>query len=108
MSASRYDPSSVFPEFRVDTPQGRFSVPAGLVRVRRSGVEFRGPEPLPLWSEMTVVLQAPAMDEPLRCKGVVVACEGSRHGGYAISLLFLEVPHGGEGPQQRASGAALF
>lgn len=108
MAASRYDASQVFPEFRVDTPQGRFSVPTGAVRIRRNGVEFRGPSPLPVWSEMTVVLQVPALGQPLCCRGVVVACDGTRHEGYVISLLFLDLPHGSEQQLRSVSGAALF
>jgi len=37
-------------------------------------------------------LQLPLNGKRLHCSGVVVSCEGSRHSGYQISMLFTSVP----------------
>jgi hypothetical protein len=71
-------------------------------------MEFRAPSPLPLWSELAVVLYLPVLGEPVRCTAVVVACDGTRHGGYSVSLLFLNLPHASERQLRLASGASLF
>lgn len=106
MSASRFDTGSLFPEFRVETPGEKFAVPAAAVRIRANGVEFRSPKPLSVWAEMTVCLTAGAADT-VCCSGVVVACDGTRHGGYVVSLLFLNLPQGSEQRLRRIAGAAM-
>ncbi len=58
------------------------------VRFRRNGIEFCSPVPLTPWIEMTVELESPRGGERVKCNGVIVACEGSRHQGYSISMLF--------------------
>lgn len=64
------------------------------VSVRKNGIEFRSPDPIPTWTELTVSLLAPRSTERIACKGVVVECAGNRHLGYLISLLFSELtPH---------------
>jgi hypothetical protein len=37
---------------------------------------------------MTVSLQSPLDGGQLSCHGVVVACAGSKHSGYHISMIF--------------------
>jgi hypothetical protein len=58
------------------------------VSVHKSGIEFHSPTPFTEWSEMTVSLQSPLDGSQLSCHGVVVACAGSKHSGYHISMIF--------------------
>jgi hypothetical protein len=37
---------------------------------------------------MTVALQSPRNDGRVQCSGVVIACSGSKHTGYHVSLVF--------------------
>jgi hypothetical protein len=37
---------------------------------------------------MTVALQSPRDDGRVQCSGVVIACSGSKHTGYHVSLVF--------------------
>ena len=78
-------------DFVVETYERRFVVPSSLVSIRPNGVEFRSPQAFPVWTEMTVDLSAPGQRSGVRGTGVVVACDGSRHVGYAVSLLFLNL-----------------
>lgn len=70
-------------------PQGkmRLSLSASGVKVRKSGIEFRANDPIPAWTELSLDLQYPDTKK-VHCTGVVVACEGNRHAGYLVSLLF--------------------
>ena len=43
------------------------------------------------WTEMVITLQLPLNGKRLHCSGVVVSCEGNRHTGYQISMLFTSV-----------------
>ncbi len=61
---------------------------ADKVSIHKSGIEFCSPTPFSEWSEMTVSLQSPADASRVSCHGVVVACTGSKHSGYHISMLF--------------------
>jgi hypothetical protein len=77
--------------FVVEAGHTCFTVAPAAVRIRPNGVEFRSPGPFPLWAEMTVTLQAPGGQGRIHCTAVVVACDGNRHWGYAVSLLFLNL-----------------
>jgi len=61
---------------------------ADKVSIHKSGIEFRSPTPFKEWSEMTVALQSPIAGSRVSCNGVVVACVGSKHSGYHVSMLF--------------------
>jgi hypothetical protein len=61
------------------------------VRIRKNGIEFRSTESIPVWAEMTVAMQTPADSKKVNFTGVVVACNGNRHSGYLVSLLFTSV-----------------
>ena len=61
------------------------------VQVRKNGIEFRHNEPITAWTEMTVSLQGPNPARKVNFTGVIVACSGSRHEGYLISMLFTHV-----------------
>lgn len=91
MSTSKADPFNIFRPVTFQGNQTRLALPQDAVRVRRNGVEFRSPEPIPVWAEMTVTLQTPFEGRRFSCTGVVVACEGNRHQGYAVSMLFLNL-----------------
>jgi hypothetical protein len=62
-----------------------------VLRVHKNGVEFRTPDPLPVWREMSVDLQPSNGGRKVRCTGVVVACQGSRHHGYLVSMVLLNL-----------------
>jgi hypothetical protein len=40
---------------------------------------------------MTVTLLSPGDTAKVHCTGVVVACDGNRHTGYAVSMLFMNL-----------------
>ena len=92
MAASRLDRSGFFqPDFVVHAGEQQFTLPAPAVRIQRNGIEFRSPASFPLWTEMTIALQAPGWAVPFECTGVVVACDGNRHRGYSVSVLFVNL-----------------
>ncbi|MDB6056515.1 MAG: hypothetical protein JWO95_359 [Verrucomicrobiales bacterium] len=64
------------------------TLPAHAVKVRKNGIEFRSFEPLETWTEMNLQLEVPGGEGKLECIGVIVACNGNRHAGYLISMLF--------------------
>ena len=64
------------------------TLPAHSVKVRKNGIEFRSYEPIETWTEMNLMLEVPGGERKLECTGVIVACNGNRHAGYLISMLF--------------------
>ena len=52
------------------------------------GLSFVRIRPSPPWTEMTVTLQSTRDSGRVNCTGVVVACNGNRHDGYAVSMVF--------------------
>ena len=91
MSTSKLDTSGVFQPVTVQGDQTQLSLPPDAVRFRKNGIEFRSPTPIPAWTEMTVTLQSPRDEKKVSCTGIVVACDGNRHTGYAVSMLFLNL-----------------
>jgi len=89
MSARRID-TRVFQPVTVQTQATQLDLPASAVRLRKNGIEFRTHSAIPQWTEMVITLQTPTTRR-LQCTGVVVACDGSRHSGYQISMLFTSV-----------------
>ena len=71
--------------------QTRLDLPAGAVRIRKNGIEVRTESAIPVWTEMTVAMQTPSSSKKVNFAGVVVACNGNRHAGYMVSLLFTSV-----------------
>jgi hypothetical protein len=94
MSARRID-ASVFTK----TPPATqcLTLPAGAVRVRKNGIEFRHCKPMAPWTEMILALQRPGESKKMECQGVIVACDGDARQGYLISMLFTNLS-----PQTRA------
>ncbi|MGE3310673.1 MAG: PilZ domain-containing protein [Limisphaerales bacterium] len=91
MSAGRLDrkssPSGSRPES--DRALTTLSLPAGAVTIRKNGIEFLSARPLAPWTEINLSIESPSEKRRVTCGGVVVACEGNRHKGYQVSLLFL-------------------
>jgi hypothetical protein len=88
MSARKIDASNVFSPTTSQGSQTRLTLPAHSVRIRKSGIEFRAPNPIPPWTEMTVDLQSPRNEKKVHCTGVVITCNGNRSTGYVVSMLF--------------------
>jgi len=88
MSARKIDGSNSLSPVTVQSRQTRLSLSPGEVRIRKNGVEFRSVSPISPWTEMTVTLQSTRDSGRVHCTGVVVACNGDRHSGYTVSMLF--------------------
>jgi len=88
MSARKFESPSVFSAVNVQARQTRLSLTPEQVRIHRNGVEFRSLTPIAPWTEMTVTLQSTRDSGKVNCTGVVVACNGNRHDGYAVSMVF--------------------
>ena len=88
MSARKLDTSSPFQPVTVEARQTRLSLAPADVRIRRNGVEFRSAASINPWTEMTVTLQSNRDSGKVHCTGVVVACNGNRHNGFTVSMVF--------------------
>lgn len=88
MSARKIGISSLTQSVTVEAPQTRLELSADKVVIHKSGVEFRSPTPFNAWSEMTVSLVSPRDGGKLNCSGVVIACDGNKHTGFNVSLIF--------------------
>ncbi len=91
MSTSKLDTSGVFHPVTLKSDRTALNLPQAAVRIRKNGIEFRSPTPIPVWNEMTVSLQSAGDVKKVNCTGIVVACEGNRHAGYAVSMLFMNL-----------------
>lgn len=91
MTSSKLDTSDPFSARDAASAHSPLVLSESEVVVRRNGLEFLSRQPLPLWSEVGVDLRSPGAAQPLRGNGVVVDCAGSRHSGYVISLLLLDL-----------------
>jgi len=72
----------------VEARQTRLTLSPEAVVIHKGGIEFRTANPFPLWVEMTVTLQSPQGGSKVNCSGVVIACTGSKHMGYHVSMVF--------------------
>lgn len=86
MSARKIDSSRHFNS--APTSKTHLNLAANAVRIRKNGIEFRTAQSIVPWTEMTVNLQSPRDGKKIHCTGVIVACNGSRHAGYIVSMLF--------------------
>jgi hypothetical protein len=91
MSTTKLDTSGVFTPVTVKSDSTTLNLPQAAVRIRKSGIEFRSPTPIPVWTEMTVSLQSASGARKVNCTGIVVACDGNRHAGYAVSMLLMNL-----------------
>lgn len=93
MSAGRIDrsrsTSRATPQVSAAAESAPLSLPAHAVTIRKNGIEFQSMKPLTPWTEMTLDIESSHEHKRVTCRGVVVACDGNRHKGYQISLLFV-------------------
>ena len=91
MSTSQLDTSGAFQPITVQTASTQISLPAHSVRVCKNGVEFLSTESIPTWTEMTVDLHSARDAKKVRATGIVVECNGNRHSGYSVSMVFMNL-----------------
>lgn len=89
MSAGRADRRQ--PPRSAPSQSSAISLPAKAVTIRKNGIEFQSAQPVAPWTEVNLAIESPIEKTRVACRGVVVACEGNRHTGYQVSLLFLGV-----------------
>ncbi|MEY4387235.1 MAG: hypothetical protein RLY20_2518 [Verrucomicrobiota bacterium] len=88
MSARKVTSStSVTENLTIQGREARLTLSEDSVLIRRGGIEFRSPTAFAPWTEMTVALRARDNGE-VNCSGVVVACTGSKHAGFNVSMVF--------------------
>ncbi|MBI1841109.1 MAG: hypothetical protein HYR88_09690 [Verrucomicrobia bacterium] len=88
MSASKVNATPLFGPFLVQSSGQKLTIPSESVRLHKNGIEFRCSDAFATWTEMTVELEAPWEDQRIQAQGVIVACQGSRHAGFVVSMLF--------------------
>lgn len=91
MSARKINPSEAFTGQPLQPPSLRLDLSVGEVQIRKNGIEFRAGKPIPPWTEMTVTLETPGDGRQATFTGVVVACNGNRHEGYMVAMLFTDM-----------------
>ncbi len=91
MSTSKVDTSGVFHPVTIHDQKTRLLLSDQQVVIRKNGIEFLSPNPVPLWEEVTVDLRSPVDARPVRGTGVVVDCNGNRHSAYVVSLVFMNL-----------------
>ena len=79
---------SLQPDVTVQTRQASLALSPDAVTISKNGIEFRSDTAFPLWVEMTVALQSSQDDAKVNCTGVVVDCNGNKHAGYHVSMVF--------------------
>jgi PilZ domain-containing protein len=87
MSASKLNSTDIFQSTSVPLTTS-LKLAASSVRIRKNGIEFPTRRPIAAWTEMTVEIESPLEAKKVRCTGVVVACNGNRHSGYMVALVF--------------------
>lgn len=90
MSTSKLDTSGIFQPLHVHGAKTRLTLGPSSVKIRPNGIEFRSDESIKQWTEMTVDLFSNE-GEKVHCTGIIVECNGNRHTGYHISMLFMEL-----------------
>jgi len=103
MSARKLPAGGFLAPITVQGQTTQLNLPANAVRIRKNGIEFKTDSALPLFTEVSISLQAPLSAKKVQCNGVVVACTGNRHEGYRASVLFLNLS---PAVQQRLAGFA--
>src|SRR5580765_7989528 len=89
MSARRVQaPENLSQNVTVEARQTRLSLSPNSVILHKNGIEFRSSTAFAPWTEVTLTLQAPLGGSKVNCNGVVIACTGSRHSGYHVSMVF--------------------
>jgi hypothetical protein len=91
MATSKLDRSGAFETPACESPTTQLALPANQVVVRKNGLEFISPNPVPTWIELNVDLQSAEKESRVRGTGIVVDCVGTPHSGYLVSLIFLDL-----------------
>jgi hypothetical protein len=88
MSARTIKSSDAFQPVTVKSRETVMSLSSDTFQLRKNGIEFQSQASIPEWTEMTVDLEVPGETRRVHCNGIVVACNGNRHAGYKITMLF--------------------
>lgn len=89
MSARKLTGSSQFGQpVTVAASQTTLELSPDQCSIHKVGIEFRSPTAFKAWSEMTIALDSPQHGGKVNCSGVVIACNGNKHTGFNVSLLF--------------------
>lgn len=88
MSAKKLVETELFQPESVAHRETRLGLRSGAYLIRKNGIEFRTDTAIPVWTEMTVELEVLSEEKRVRCNGIVVGCNGNRHIGYNVSMLF--------------------
>jgi len=91
MSTSKLDTSGIFQPLEVVGEKTKLNLSSHSVRIRKNGIEFSSLKSFPAWKEMSLDLFSSADNRRVHCTGVVVACDGNRHMGYTVSMVFLSL-----------------
>lgn len=92
MSTGKLDTSGIFqPNSSVQANQTKLLLSSEDVVVRKNGLEFLTPKPVPVWTEVSVDLRSPGESRGVHGTGVVIDCTGNRHTGYVVSLVFMNL-----------------
>lgn len=103
MSAKKFVSAGAFDKsVTVVARQAKLELSSDTVSIHKSGIEFRSPTPFNEWSEMTVTLQSPVDGSKFAANGVIVACTGTKHAGFHVSMIFTDMS-----PQAQARLGAL-
>jgi hypothetical protein len=78
------------PQVTLAARQARLALSHEAVVIHKSGIEFRSPTPFTTWTEMTIELKR-RDNRSVHCTGVVIACNGNKHTGYHVSMVFTNV-----------------
>lgn len=87
MSASKISPTTLQSTHPTSSDPTLLNLAEDQVFFSKNGIEFRSATEIPVWTEMTVDLNAKKGDK-LQCNGVVVSCSGNRHTGFQIAMVF--------------------
>lgn len=107
MSARKLDQSDALRTAPDTAPCAGATLTGEVLRVHKNGVQFRTPDPLPVWREMSVDLQPANGGRKMRCTGVVVACQGDRPGGYLVSMVLLNLSKQSQAQLSLLAGARV-
>jgi PilZ domain-containing protein len=88
MSARKAEVAGPLHQVTVEARQTRLSLSPDSVIFHKNGIEFRSATAFSPWAEMTLTLQSPRDNGRIHCNGVVIACTGSKHTGFHVSLVF--------------------
>jgi hypothetical protein len=88
MSARKAEPNTTLSNLTVDAHQTRLSLSPDSVVIHPNGIEFQSLTPFAPWTEMTMTLQSPGDGGKVNCTGVVISCNGNKHAGYRVSMVF--------------------